>query len=770
MNRCRCGLHSVLRVLVLPLLLLPLLAQAFDPFVVSDIRVDGIQRTEAGTVFNQLPVKVGQRFTEELATEAVRRLYATGLFSDVRIDTARTVVVVSVQERPTIASITFSGMREFEPKTITDSLRQVGFGEGRVFDQSMLEQAEFELKQQYLGKGKYGVDITSTVTPLPRNRVGINFDIFEGSVARIKEIRVLGNSAFSESQLLGLFSLSTSGYLTWYTDSDKYSREKLERDVEAMRSFYLDRGFLEYRAEPPQVTISPDRKEIFITITINEGLPYTVSSVKLAGNLLGLDAEIAQFVKLQAGEVFSGAKTNATTKSITDYLGGLGYAFANVNPNPQLNREKQTADVTFFVDPSRRVYVRRIQISGNHRTRDEVVRREVRQQEAAWYDSGKIKISKDRLDRLGYFTDTKVSSEPVPNSPDQVDINFDMKEKPTGMINLGVGYGQVDGIILSAGLTEDNVFGSGTNLTLQLNTSVYNRTAVLAHTDPYFTNDGVSRTTSVYYRTVTPYSNNSGNYQVQTLGLGLNFGVPISEFDRLFLGANFERNTISLYDNSPLAYREYVAAYGQTTNTVIFNTGWSKDTRDSAIAPNSGSFSRLKADVGTASLQYYLLSAQQQFYLPISRDYTLALNGLIDYGKSYGSNPYPIIKDVYAGGIGTVRGYSTNSLGPVDPLTGTYLGGSKRVVGNVQFYLPFPGTQQDRSLRWYLFADGGQVYGADGYGNDQAINLSQLRYSAGIGLSWTSPMGPLQLSYAKPLNAQSTDNTQVFQFQIGTGF
>lgn len=770
MNRCRCGLHSVLRVLVLPLLLLPLLAQAFDPFVVSDIRVDGIQRTEAGTVFNQLPVKVGQRFTEELATEAVRRLYATGLFSDVRIDTARTVVVVSVQERPTIASITFSGMREFEPKTITDSLRQVGFGEGRVFDQSMLEQAEFELKQQYLGKGKYGVDITSTVTPLPRNRVGINFDIFEGSVARIKEIRVLGNSAFSESQLLGLFSLSTSGYLTWYTDSDKYSREKLERDVEAMRSFYLDRGFLEYRAEPPQVTISPDRKEIFITITINEGLPYTVSSVKLAGNLLGLDAEIAQFVKLQAGEVFSGAKTNATTKSITDYLGGLGYAFANVNPNPQLNREKQTADVTFFVDPSRRVYVRRIQISGNHRTRDEVVRREVRQQEAAWYDSGKIKISKDRLDRLGYFTDTKVSSEPVPNSPDQVDINFDMKEKPTGMINLGVGYGQVDGIILSAGLTEDNVFGSGTNLTLQLNTSYYNRTAVLAHTDPYFTNDGVSRTTSVYYRTVTPYSNNPGNYQVQTLGLGLNFGVPISEFDRLFLGANFERNTISLYDNSPLAYREYVAAYGPTTNTVIFNTGWSKDTRDSAIAPNSGSFSRLKADVGTASLQYYLLSAQQQFYLPISRDYTLALNGLIDYGKSYGSNPYPIIKDVYAGGIGTVRGYSTNSLGPVDPLTGTYLGGSKRVVGNVQFYLPFPGTQQDRSLRWYLFADGGQVYGADGYGNDQAINLSQLRYSAGIGLSWTSPMGPLQLSYAKPLNAQSTDNTQVFQFQIGTGF
>ena len=770
MKRCRCGLHGILRVLVLPFLLLPLLAHAFDPFIVSDIRVDGIQRTEAGTVFNQLPVKVGQRFTEELATEAVRRLFATGLFSDVRIDTAKTVVVVSVQERPTIASITFSGMREFEPKGITDSLRQVGFGEGRVFDQSMLEQAEFELKQQYLGKGKYGVDITSTVTPLPRNRVGINFDVFEGSVARIKEIRVIGNSAFTESQLLGLFSLTTSGYLTWYTDTDKYSREKLERDLEAMRSFYLDRGFLEYRAEPPQVTISPDRKEIFITVTINEGEPYTVSNVKLAGNLLGLDAEISQFVQLQAGEVFSGAKTNATTKSITDYLGSLGYAFANVNPNPQLNREKQTADVTFYVDPSRRVYVRRIQISGNHRTRDEVVRREVRQPEAAWYDAGKLKISKDRLDRLGYFTDTKVSTEPVPNSPDQVDVNFDMKEKPTGMINLGVGYGQVEGAILSAGLTEDNVFGSGTNLTLQVNTSIYNRTAVLAHTDPYFTNDGISRTTSIYYRTVTPYANNPGNYQVQTIGLGLNFGVPISEFDRLFLGVNLERNTISLYDNSPVTYYEYVAFYGQTTTSAILNTGWSKDTRDSAIAPTKGAFSRLKADIGTGNLQYYLVSAQQQLYLPVTRDYTLAFNALVDYGKSYSNNPYPVIKDVYAGGIGTVRGYSTNSLGPTDAVTGTYLGGSKRVVGNVQFYLPFPGTQQDRSLRWYLFADGGQVYGTDGYGNDQQINLSQLRYSAGVGLSWTSPMGPLQLSYAKPLNAQPTDNTQVFQFQIGTGF
>jgi len=757
-------------------LIIPALAAAFNPFVVSDIRVEGIQRTEAGAVFAQLPFKVGQKFDNDLATESIRKLFAMGLFSDVRIDTSGTVVVVAVQERPTIASLTFTGMREFDSKTIIDTLRQVGFGEGRVFDQAMLEQAEFELKQQYLSKGKYAVDITSTVTPLPRNRVGINFDIFEGKVAKIREIKIVGNKSFPESDLLGLFNMTTPNWLSWYTDTDKYSREKLDRDVESLRSFYLDRGYLEFKVEPPQVTISPDRLDIYITLTISEGEPYTVTSVKLAGNLIGLDTEIERLVQVKADETFNGGKTNATSKAITDYLASLGYAFANVNPNPVLNREKHTADLTFYVDPSRRVYVRRVQIVGNQRTKDQVIRREVRQQEAAWYDSGSIKLSKDRLERIGYFKEVKASSEPVPGSPDQVDVTMEVLEKPTGLINLGVGYGQVQGVLLTAGISEDNVFGSGTNLTLQLSTSANvattggNSSAVLAHTDPYFTNDGVSRTTSLYYRTMVPYSNNPGSYQVQTIGAGLNFGVPITEFDRIFVGANVERNSISLYANSPAAYYEYVATYGQTTNAVILNAGWSKDTRDSVLAPTRGSFTRLKADFGNLDLKYYLLSAQQQYYVPIGRDYTLALNALFDYGKSYSSYPYPIIKDVYAGGIGTVRGFSPNTLGPVDPVTGTYLGGSKRVVGNVQFYLPFPGTQKDRTLRWYAFADGGQVYGTDGYGNDQSINLSQLRYSVGIGLSWQSPMGPLQLSYARPLNAQPTDNVQNFQFQIGTGF
>ncbi len=763
--------HALCQVLLVASLLIPLSAQAFAPFVVSDIRVEGMQRTEPGSIFAQLPFKVGQQFTEALATESIRKLYATGLYSDVRIQTANRVVVVAVQERPTIAAITFTGMKEFETDAIIGNLKQVGFAQGRVFDQSMLEQAQFELRQAYLNKGKYSVEISPTVTPLPRNRVGINFDLFEGSVARIREINIVGNSAFTQSRLRDLMSLTTPGWLTWYTDTDKYSREKLEKDVEVIKSFYLDRGYLEFKIEPPQVSISGDREDIFITLTITEGKPYTVSEVKLAGDLLGLESEINQFVQLKPGQIFSGAKTNATAKGISDYLGDLGYAFANVNPNPVLNRENQTAEVTFYVDPSRRVYVRRIQVVGNHRSKDEVIRREVRQQEAAWYDGGKIKLSRDRLDRVNYYKEVKVGTEPVPGSPDQVDINLTVEEKPTGLLNLGVGYGQVDGVILSAGISEENVFGSGTNLTLNLNTGAYNRSVVLAHTDPYFTNDGVSRTSSIYYRTITPYSNNPGNYKVTTGGLGLNFGVPISEFDRIFLGVNLERNSIGLFSNSPLAYREYVRDYGETTTAAILNMGWSKDNRDSALSPTKGSFTRLKLDVGTGSLDYYMFGAQHQTYVPIGRNFTLAFNGLFDFGNAYKTDlPYPIIKNVYAGGIGTVRGYSQNSLGPRDLLTNTYLGGSKRVVGNVQFYLPFPGTQQDRSLRWFAFADGGQVFGTNGFGNDTAIDFGQMRYSAGIGLSWISPLGPLQLSFARPLNSKPGDNTQIFQFQIGTGF
>ena len=756
-------------------LLLPAFAHAFQPFVVKDIRVEGIQRTDAGTVFGYMPVKVGQPFTEQEAAEAIRRLYATGFFSDVRIHTENNVVVVVVQERPTIASVNFNGMREFDSKAIITSLRQVGFGEGRIFDQSMLERAELELKQQYLAKGKYGVEVTSTVTPLPRNRVGVSFDVFEGDVAKIREIRFVGNKAFSQSDLESEMNLTTPGWLTWYTNTDKYSREKLEGDIDRLRTFYLDRGYLEFTVEPPQVTISPDRKDIFITVTINEGEPYTVRSVKLAGNLLGLDSEIQKLVQVQAGDTFSSTNTNNTVKAITDYLGELGYAFANVNPNPQLDRAKHEADLTFYVDPSRRVYVRRIQVGGNTRTRDEVIRREMRQQEAAWYDAGDIRTSRDRVDRLGFFNEVNVQTEPVPGSPDQVDVNVDVKEKPTGMINLGVGYGSADRAILSAGISEDNVFGSGDNLTLSFNTSKRSRSAVLSHTNPYFTRDGISRTSSLYYRQTEPFLRNEGDYRVRAIGLGTNFSIPITEFQRITLGGTFENNRITTYNNSPLLYERFVKDFGDSANALIGNIGWRNDTRDSALAPTRGSYTSLSADISTMDLQYYLFSGNQQYYLPLGKSYTLAFNGLADYGRSYGSKPYPVIKNVYSGGIGTVRGYDGASLGPRDPRTGDYMGGTRRLVANVQLYLPFPGASRDRTLRWFLFSDAGQVAGGNGLGctkgrDNESKDPCGWRYSAGVGLSWQSPLGPLQLSYGRALNKQPGDDTQAFQFQIGTAF
>ncbi len=763
---------------LLAAMLLPSLASAFSPFVVRDIQVNGIQRVDAGTVFSYLPVKVGEQFTEAQASEAIQRLYATGFFSDVKIDTVNNVLVVSVKERPTIASVTFNGMHEFDAKAITTSLGQVGFGQGRVFDRSMLERAEFELKQQYLSKGKYGVEINPIITPLPRNRVGVSFDIFEGDLAKIKQINIVGNETFSEGTLLDEMELTDSGMMTWYTGTDKYSREKLEGDIERIRSFYLDRGYLEYSSEPPQVSISPDRQDIFVTLTIHEGEPYTVRSVKLAGDLLGLDANIQPLVQVKAGEKFSATKTNATVKAITEYLGSLGYAFANVNPNPVLDRENHEADLTFYVDPGRRVYVRRIEIGGNTRTRDEVVRREMRQQEAAWYDSSSIKSSRDRVDRLGYFNEVNVRTTPVPGSPDQVDVNVDVKEKPTGLINLGVGYGSTDKVILSAGISQDNIFGSGNTLSLQVNTSKTNRAAILSHTDPYWTRDGISKTTSLYYRRTTPYDSNNayGDYEVTAIGGGFNFGVPISEYDRIFAGVSYEHNRLGrLNANTPLAYEQYKEEYGESTNSVIFNVGWSKDTRDSAIAPTKGSYTRLSGDISTVDLQYYMLSAQQQYYLPLGKAYTLAFNGLADWGKSYSDKSFPVIKNVYGGGIGSVRGYEGASLGGRDTRTNDYLGGSQRLVGNIQLYLPFPGATRDRTLRWFLFTDAGQVTttgsGTCAHGiNNEAEDPCGWKYSAGIGLSWQSPLGPLQLSYGRALNAKPGDDKQAFQFQIGTGF
>src|SRR4051812_39639927 len=489
-----------LRVGVLALALSAVPAQAIEPFVIKDIRVEGIQRTEPGTVFSYLPVKVGDTMTDEKASQTIRALFATGFFRDVSIEAEEGVLVVLVQERPSIAQIEFTGLREFDKDTVLKAMNQIGLAEGRIFDKGLLDRAEQELKRQYLTRGRYGANVNTTVTPLERNRVALNFAVDEGDAAKIRQVSIIGNQAFSEKELKRQITLRTPGILTWYSKADQYSRQKLSADLETLRSYYLDRGFLEFNIESTQVSITPDKKDIYITVAVSEGPKYTVSDVKLAGELLIPEAELRKLITLKKGDVFSRARIAESTKAISDRLGNEGYAFANVNAAPDLDKETRQAAFTFFVDPGRRVYVRRITIAGNTRTRDEVIRREMRQMEGGWFSSGKIATSRSRIDKLGYFTEVNMETPAVQGTTDQVDVNVTVAEKPTGAVLLGAGFGSGEGVILSGSVTQQNIFGSGKHVSIGLNTSKLNTTYAFSYTDPYYTVDGMSRGFDIYLR------------------------------------------------------------------------------------------------------------------------------------------------------------------------------------------------------------------------------------------------------------------------------
>jgi outer membrane protein insertion porin family len=756
-------------------------ALAVEPFTIKDIRVEGIQRTEAGTVFSYLPVRVGDTYTDEKGSAAIKALYATGFFKDVRVEVEGNILVVMVEERPAIAGVDFSGIKEFDKDQLTKALKDIGLGESRIYDKSLVERAEQELKRQYLSRGLYGVKITTTVTPVERNRVNITFAVDEGDVARIRRIDIVGNKAFSDGDLLGLLNLRTPGWFTWYTKADQYSKQKLTGDIEALRSFYLNRGYIEMQVESTQVSITPDKKDIYITININEGEKYTVSEVKIEGQTFGREQELKSLVQLKPGDVYSGEKLAESTKKITERLGNFGYAFANVNASPELDREKREAAFTILIDPGKRVYVRRINIAGNTRTRDTVVRREFRQFEDSWYDGRKIKLSRDRVDRLGYFKEVNIETPEVPGTTDQVDVNMTVAEKPTGNITLGAGYSSSEKLTLTGSIQQANVFGSGNTLGLDVNTSELNRTLALSHFNPYFTDDGVSRGYELYVRTTRPPLVNSGEYRIQSAGGSIRFGVPFSEWDTVFFGIGLERTKVDTYrdvpgfNNSPDIYFQYVDDFGEDTTSPGIHTAkttsipltvaWQRDSRDSALTPSIGRYQRVNLELAPAGdLRYYRAIYQHQYFKPMFRKVTLALNGEFDYGHGLGSKPYPVFKNFYAGGIGSVRGYDTSTLGPLAE-NGDPLGGSSRLIANAELQLPVPGSGNDRSFRWFTFFDAGNVFG-----EGQKIQLSELRYSAGVGISWISPIGPLKLSYGSPLNAKPEDRKQRFQFQLGTGF
>ncbi len=742
-------------------------------FTIKDIRLEGLQTVDPGTVFASLPFRAGDNYTDDQGSTAIRALYALGLFQDVRLDTQGDVVVIAVRERSRLQEITFDGLNEFKSEAMLQLLKDVGVAPDRPFDKALVERAEQEIKRQYLNRSLYAVQVISTITPVANNRVNLHMQVVEGDVAKIRELHIVGAKAFKESDLLDELDQNTGTWLSWYTKSDRYSQAKLSGDLERLRAFYLTRGYLEFSVDSTQVAISPDKDRVAITVNITEGQRYVVSGVKLEGDYLGRDDAFASRVKVQVGQPYNVDEVTQTVEAFRDYYGEFGYAFARVQADPEIKRENGQVVMVLRGIPQQRVYVRRIEVAGNNITRDAVIRREFRQMESAWYDGKRIRLSRDRVDRLGFFTNVGIEHRQVPNSPDQVDLVVTVQEKPTGSLNLGIGYSQADRVSLTAGVQQDNVFGSGNSLSLGLDTSSYNRSFSISATDPYFTPSGISRTYSASYRTSRPYAAQEGDYKLVRSGASVSFGVPFTEEDTVFFGLGLESNRVTSGSQLPQVYNAFVQEFGSPATGVPLTLGWARDTRDSYLAPTSGRYQRVNGVMSLAGdMRYATASYQFQQYWPLNRKYTLAFNTEFNAGWGLGGRSLPVFKYFTGGGLGSVRGFQQGTLGGTSPLVGSTtesnVGGTRSAFANLEFIAPVPGSGNDRTLRWFGFVDAGNVYCTASLTVNCGSNA--LRASSGIGLSWISPVGPLRFAWAKPLRKQDGDKLQSFQFQIGTSF
>jgi len=767
-----------------PLLSIALLAMAASVhgarFRISDIRVEGLQRIAAGTVFNDLPVQVGDTTTDAVTARIIRTLYATGFFEDVRIERDGTVLVVWVRERPAVAEITITGNRAIEIKGLKAALKDIGLVEGRTFDRSFLDRIERELEYQYYALGKYGVVIRSTVSPLPRNRVAVSIDITEGLTARIKQINIIGNRSFEEQELLDLFELDRSRWHSFYSHNDQYSKQKLGGDLETLRSFYLDRGYIEFEIESTQVSISPDKKDIYVTIRISEGSVYRISDIKLAGELPAPAEQLFPLIRMRRGEVFSRQATTESAKRISEKLGDAGYAFANVNTIPEVDKEAKQVAVVLFVDPGRRVYVRRLNTKGNTRTRDEVLRREISQLEAAWYSAKLVRQSRERLQRLGYFEEVNIETPVVPGSADEIDVNLSVIERRSGSLLAGVGYSQSQGVIFSASVTQNNFLGSGKRVSLGFDNSRSNRNYRLAYNNPYFTIDGVGRGFEFSYRKTNFQKLNSVDYLTDIGIAGMNFSLPITDTSRAGLGVRY-RYTKFTAGRSLLA-EAFESESGDRFNDFLVAASYTKDSRDQAIFPTKGGIQSFRAEVSVpgSDLQSFRLTYRHRRYIPLGGRFILSLNADLGYGDGLGdTGALPFFEHFFAGGPGSVRGWEDNTLGPRETtLDKRSAGGNIKLVGNLELFAP-PPLEGDlaKTLRFGAFFDFGNVWITSNpkFPGPQLLtptgfDLSDIRYSVGLSLTWLSPIGALSVSLAQPLNDQDGDRTQVFQFNIGHAF
>ena len=742
-------------------------AAAAEAFVVKDIRLEGLQRITAGTVFNYLPVKVGDTVDGTRTSGALRALFGTGFFRDVRLERDGDTLVVSVVERPSIAGIEFTGNVDLETEDLLSALEQMGFAQGRVFNRSTFDQVKQELHRTYFAAGKYGARITGTVVPLERNRVEVRFDISEGAVARIRQINIVGNTAFDDDDLLDDFKLSTKGFFTFITRSDRYSKPKLAADLETLRSFYLDQGFINFNIDSTQVSITSDKEDVYITINISEGGRYVVRDIYLQGALIVPEEDLFTLVSVVQGDVFSRKQVTETARRIGNRLGNEGYSFANVNAVPEIDDAAKTVDLTFYVDPGERVYVRRVNFRGNAKTRDQVLRREMRQMEGGWMSAEAVERSRVRLNRLGFFESVSVETPAVPGASDQVDVDFTVVERASGTLSLGAGYSNSEGAVFDVSVTEENVLGTGNRLSASFDTSRVSRDISVSWLNPYWTVDGVSRGIDVYNRRTDAQDANLADYDLERTGAGATFGIPVSELTRVNAGLTAEHTDFAAGESASKEVESFANRHGGRFITLLATGAWAKDSRNSRFLPTRGSLSRLSGEAALpgSDLQYFKLFARHQRLFPLARDFVLLLEGEIGYGDGYGgTGELPLTENFFAGGLRSVRGFRANTLGPRDSL-GQPLGGNLKTVGTAELILPLPFTRDSNMFRVTGFLDTGNVYSSK-----EDFDVGSLRYSTGVAAVWLSPVGPFTMSYAYPLKTMTDDETQKFQLTFGTSF
>ncbi len=743
---------------------------------VSDIKVEGLQRIDPGLIFNNIPFEIDDLIEDIDFSKSISLIYKTGQFKDVAIEREGQVIIISVRERPIINEINFHGTESFQPEALKTGLSLMNLASGLIFDNGDIAKAERELTNQYLSQGKYTTSVRGEVVPLERNRVDINFYIEEGRLSRIKDIAIVGNKSFVKEELLDEFSLKTTNIMSWWEKDDRYSKQTLTGDLERLRSFYMNQGFMNFKINSSVVSISKDKKKIFIAVTIDEGDKFSIGKVKLKGDVpepLAL-SDLEKDLSISEGDVFNRSKVNESTSKVAKSLGNFGYAFANVSSVPTIDKDKHRVDFTFFIDPGKKIYVRRINIIGNEKSKDEVIRRELRQLESSWFAQDKVDRSKTRLTRTQFFDSVDVETPAVQGVSDQVDLNIKVTERNTGKVSIGAGLSSSEGVVGTLSVSQDNFLGTGNRIATAISTGDINKVYSLSFTDPYWTEDGVSRGFSVYHKETNTKDLGTGTYDTASVGFGMNFGIPLSEYDTLSFGATIDLTELKLQADSPVGYKNYcssVASAGSLncdTDSLAFWAGWQTDSRDNMIFPTKGYKVSLNADVTAPvfDMQYYKISASGEQYLPVTEKITTRIKGALGYGASYGDEIFPFFKNYTVGGQSTLRGFKQSSVGEKTLDTnGQYItyGGEKMVTLSAETFFPVPGMKNTDSFRMSAFVDAGGVF-------EDSFSASEMRYSMGIGATWLSPFGPLNVSLATPLNDDNLDRTETFQFGMGTNF